>query len=123
MDARTDKVALGAALATLTEYWSQQTVGEANGSLFKIAKGTGSTTWHSHDDQDEVFLLMSGSLVIQLRGRDVTLAPGELFIIPRGVEHCPRADEEARFLIVGTSITSNTAGGKPEWSEGGGLPQ
>ncbi len=115
-DARADKVTIREALGGLDEFWSQTVVGEANGTLLKVAKGTGSTTWHSHDDQDETFLAIDGRLIVQLRDRDVTLDPGDLFIVPRGVEHCPIAPEEARFVILGTSITSNAAGGKPDWS-------
>ena len=117
-----DKVTLADEAATLTEFWSQKIVARGNGQLFKVAKGIGSTRWHSHDDQDEVFLLLSGQLKVQLRDRDVTLEPGDLFVVPQGVEHCPVADEEARFLIIGTDITSNAAGGKPEWSHDGGTP-
>jgi mannose-6-phosphate isomerase-like protein (cupin superfamily) len=105
------------------EFWSQETIGEANGSLFKAAKGIGATVWHSHDDQDEVFLVTHGTLVIELRTGDVSVGTGELCVIPRGVEHRPRADSEVRFLIVGTSVTSNAAGGKPAWSRDGGLPE
>jgi len=104
------------------EYWSQETIAEANGSLFKAAKGVGSTTWHAHDDQDEVFLVTHGTLVVELRDGDVVARAGELLVVPRGVEHRPRADEEVRFLIVGTSVTSNAAGGKPGWSVDGGTP-
>jgi quercetin dioxygenase-like cupin family protein len=117
-----EKVTLAEEAATLTEFWSQRVVASANGQLFKVAKGIGSTRWHSHDDQDEIFLLLSGSLRVQLRDGDVELEPGDLFVVPQGVEHCPVADEEARFLVIGTGITSNAAGGKPEWSHGGGLP-
>lgn len=115
-DARVEKVVIAEALDGLDEYWSQRILGEANGTLLKVAKGTGSTRWHSHDDQDETFLVVDGDLVVQLRDRDVRLGPGELFIVPRGVEHCPVADDEARFIILGTSVTSNAAGGKPDWS-------
>jgi mannose-6-phosphate isomerase-like protein (cupin superfamily) len=104
------------------EYWSQETIGEANGSLFKAAKGIGSTSWHAHDDQDEVFLVTHGTLIVELRSGDISVEAGELCVIPRGVEHRPRADSEVRFLIVGTSVTSDAAGGKPEWSRDGGLP-
>jgi quercetin dioxygenase-like cupin family protein len=110
------KVNLAAEAATLTEFWSQRVLAQANGNLFKVAKGIGSTNWHSHDDQDETFLVLSGRLTVQLRDRNVELGPGELFVVPRGVEHCPVAAEEARFLLVGPDVTSNTAGGKPEWS-------
>ena len=107
-------------LDTVTEYWSQRVVAEANGNLFKVAKGTGATHWHTHDDQDETFLLLDGALTIQLRDRDVHLRPGDLFVVPRGVEHRAASDGEGRFLIVGPSVTSNAAGGKPEWSYPGG---
>lgn len=100
----------------LTEFWSQQVVGKANGNLLKVAKGIGSTTWHTHDDQEETFLLLTGRLTIQLRSGDVHLEPGDLFVIPRGVEHCPLAHEEAHFLLIGPDVTSTTAGGKPAWS-------
>jgi mannose-6-phosphate isomerase-like protein (cupin superfamily) len=110
------------AAAGLAEFWSQRVLFDANGSVFKVAKGIGSTRWHAHDDQDEVFLVTHGELIVQLRTGDVTVGEGEIFVVPRGVEHCPRADAETRFLIVGTSVTSNAAGGKPEWSAGGGLP-
>ena len=117
-----EKVDLAAEAAELTEFWSQRVVGSANGNLFKVAKGIGSTTWHTHEDQEETFLLLSGRLTIRLRTGDVVLEPGDLFVIPRGVEHCPLAEEEARFLLVGPEVTSTAAGGKPQWSAGGGTP-
>jgi mannose-6-phosphate isomerase-like protein (cupin superfamily) len=116
------KVRLDDAAGGLGEFWSQDVVGRANGNLLKVAKGIGSTTWHSHADQDEVFLVTSGTLVVQLRTGDVTLGPGELLVVPRGVEHCPKAEEEVHLLLIGPEVTSNAAGGKPEWSRGGGLP-
>jgi len=117
-----EKIALAHEAATLTEFWSQKVVATGNGQLFKVAKGIGSTTWHSHDDQDEIFMVLTGQLRVQLRDRNVDLDPGDLFVVPRGVEHAPVAEEEARFLVVGTNITSNAAGGKPEWSRDGGAP-
>lgn len=117
-DARIHKVSIPDALSELSEYWSQRVVGQANDTLLKVAKGIGSTRWHSHEDQDETFLVFSGTLKVQLRDRDVLLGPGDLFVVPKGVEHCPVAEEETRFLILGTTITSNAAGGKPDWSYG-----
>ncbi len=102
----------------LTEFWSQQVVGSANGNLFKVAKGIGSTKWHTHDDQEETFLLLRGQLTVQLRSGDVELSAGDLFVVPCGVEHCPYAEKEAHFLIIGPDVTSNAAGGKPAWSYG-----
>jgi mannose-6-phosphate isomerase-like protein (cupin superfamily) len=116
------KVRVDEAAAALEEFWSQQVVGSANGNLFKVAKGIGETMWHAHDDQDEVFFVISGELVVQLRSGDVTLGAGELLVVPRGVEHCPRADGVVHLLLVGPEITSNEAGGKPAWSYGGGEP-
>lgn len=108
-----DKVNIRLALAAIQEHWSQKTIAEANGQLFKLAKGQGSTRWHKHDDQDELFIVYEGQLSIQLRDRTINLGRDELFVVPRGVEHCPRADEEAAFMIIGLNITSNEAGGKP----------
>lgn len=114
----TNRIRLRDELDTITEYWSQRVVAEANGSLFKVAKGTGATGWHSHDDQEETFLLVDGSLTVETRDDAVELSPGDLFVVPRGVEHRALTDGEARFLIIGMSVTSNAAGGKPEWSYG-----
>ena len=111
-----DKVSPAQAAAALEEFWSQRTIGEANGNLFKVAKGIGSTNWHAHDDQDETFLILRGHLTIQLRSGNIELDQGDLFMIPRGVEHCPKADDEVHFMLVGPQVTSNAAGGKPEWS-------
>jgi mannose-6-phosphate isomerase-like protein (cupin superfamily) len=108
-----DKVNIRKELASVKEHWSQRTIGEANGQLFKVAKGLGATNWHKHDDQDELFILYKGCLTIQLRDKNIELHKDEMLIIPRGVEHCPIADEEVEFLIVGLNITSNEAGGKP----------
>ena len=109
-----DKVNIPSALAGLAEFWSQQTVAEANGQLFKVAKGIGSTRWHQHDDQDELFIVYTVQLTIQLRERNIELREGDIFVVPRGVQHCPRADRETGFLIVGLNVTSNAAGGKPD---------
>ena len=113
MTAQHDKVNPAGEAATLTQFWSQRVIGSANGNLFKVAKGIGATSWHTHDDQEETFLMLEGRLTIQLRDRDVELGPGDLFIVPRGVEHCPLAREEARFLLVGPDVTSTAVGGKP----------
>ena len=111
------KFAVAGEAAGLTEFWSQRVLASANGNLLKVAKGTGSTNWHAHDDQDETFLLLSGQMTIQLRDGDVPLLPGDLLVIPRGVEHCPRVDgDEAHFLLIGPEVTSTAAGGKPDWS-------
>jgi mannose-6-phosphate isomerase-like protein (cupin superfamily) len=118
MSAELSKVRVDEAARELAEFWSQRVIGQANGSLFKVAKGIRSTNWHSHDDQDEVFFVTSGELVVQLSSGDVTLGAGEMLVVPRGVEHCPKADDVVHLLLVGPEITSNDAGGKPAWSYG-----
>lgn len=111
-----ERIGLRDELDAVTEYWSQRVVAEANGNLFKVAKGTGATGWHSHTDEEETFLLVDGVLTIEMRDRTVELRPGDLFVVPRGVEHRATSDTEGRFLIIGPSVTSNAAGGKPQWS-------
>ena len=108
-----DKVNIREALSSVTEHWSQKIIGEANGQMFKVAKGIGETKWHKHDDQDELFILYKGRLTIQLRDRNIDLYEGDMFVITKGVEHCPKAESEAEFLIAGLNVTSNAAGGKP----------
>jgi mannose-6-phosphate isomerase-like protein (cupin superfamily) len=108
-----DKVNIREALDSVKEHWSQKIIGEANGQLFKVAKGEGEIRWHKHDDQDELFILYKGHMTIQLRDRNIELYPDDMFIVPKGVEHCPNAHGEVEFLIVGLNITSNAAGGKP----------
>lgn len=108
-----EKVNIRKELETIKEHWSQKTIGESNGQLFKLAKGLGSTNWHKHDDQDELFILYKGHLTIQLRNKEIQLYEDEIFIVPKGIEHRPIAEEEVEFLIVGLNITSTEAGGKP----------
>ncbi|MEO7002421.1 MAG: cupin domain-containing protein [Ktedonobacterales bacterium] len=109
-----NKVNIREALASVEEYWLQKIIGVGNGQLFKVARGIDETRWHTHDDQDEVFILYKGHLTMQLRDCDVELYTDDLFIVPKGVEHCPRANGEVEFMIIGLNITSNAAGGKPD---------
>ncbi|MWA15639.1 cupin domain-containing protein [Streptomyces sp. BA2] len=106
-------VSIADRLAGFSELWSQKTVATLNDYEVKLAKLHGEFVWHSHEDTDELFLVISGQLTIQLRDGDVTLAPGELFVVPRGVEHCPVADEETAILLFEPAGTLNTgdAGG------------
>ncbi|MEJ8841523.1 cupin domain-containing protein [Lacibacter sp. H375] len=108
-----EKVNIIDELSTIKKYWTQKIIGVANGQLIKLAKGVGEINWHKHDDQDELFLLYKGHLTIQLRDQAIDLYPNDLFIVPKGVEHCPKADGEVEFLIMGINITSNAAGGRP----------
>lgn len=109
-----DKVNLNDAFSKIHKIWTQQIVGEANGQLIKLAKGEGEINWHKHDDQDELFILFKGHMTIQVQGKNIELYPNEFFIVPKGVMHCPISHGESEFMIMGLSITSNQAGGRPE---------
>lgn len=112
-----EKVNIAEALSTIQTYWNQKIIGSANGQLIKLAKGIGAINWHQHDDQDELFLLVKGHLTIQLRNKNIELYPNDLFVVPKGVAHRPKADAEVEFLIIGLNITSNSAGGRPhDWT-------
>ncbi|MGH8285233.1 MAG: cupin domain-containing protein [Steroidobacteraceae bacterium] len=101
-------VNLAAKLATFAEHWQPRTVAEFNGHDIMVVKVQGEFRWHKHDDTDDFFLVLKGNLTIELRDRRVRLAPGELFVVPRGVEHRPVAEEEAHVLLIEPTGTPNT---------------
>jgi mannose-6-phosphate isomerase-like protein (cupin superfamily) len=103
-----EKVDLAAALASFDEAFAPRIVAHYNESKVMVAKTRGEFVWHSHPDTDDLFLVLDGRLTIQLRDRSVELGPGELFVVPRGVEHCPRADPEAHILLIEPVGTPNT---------------
>ncbi|PYQ48164.1 MAG: hypothetical protein DMF59_16890 [Acidobacteria bacterium] len=103
-----DKVNLAEKLSTFSERWQPHIVGELNGQHVKIAKILGDFVWHHHEAEDELFLVVKGSITIRLRDRDVNLKEGEFFIVPRGVEHCPVAKEEAHIVLFEPAGTLNT---------------
>lgn len=103
-----NKVNLKEKLDRFDERWSPKIVGELNGQYVKIAKLEGEFPWHSHEHEDELFLVVEGRIVLHLRDRDVPLEAGELFIVPRGVEHRPTAEEEASVLLFEPISTVNT---------------
>ncbi|MES2393208.1 MAG: cupin domain-containing protein [Acidobacteriota bacterium] len=105
----TDKINLAAKLSTFTDLWSPRTIAHCNGSSVMVVKAQGDFVWHKHDDADDFFLVLKGTLELQLRDRTITLNPGELFIVPRGVEHCPRAAEEVHLLLIEPTGTLNTS--------------
>lgn len=103
-----DKVNLESKLSQFAEYWSPKTVTQFNGHDVMVVKAKGEFVWHKHDDTDDFFLVLQGRLTIQLRDRDVHLGPGELFVVPKGVEHRPMADEEVHLLLIEPMGTPNT---------------
>jgi mannose-6-phosphate isomerase-like protein (cupin superfamily) len=102
------EINLAAKLSTFSEYYKPRTVGQFNGHDLMVVKVKGAFTWHKHDDTDDFFLVLKGQITIQMREGNVVLGPGELFVVPRGVEHCPVADEEAHLLLIEPTGTPNT---------------
>jgi mannose-6-phosphate isomerase-like protein (cupin superfamily) len=103
-----DKVNLAAKLARIDEVYKPKIVGEYNDNKLIVVRARGEFVWHKHDDTDDCFFVLKGRLAIQLRDREVELEAGELFVVPRGVEHCPRADPEAEVLLIEPMGTVNT---------------
>ena len=106
-------VDLAEKLASFSEQWSPKVVARLNDYEIKVVKLQGEFVWHSHDDTDELFLVLDGELTIQLRDGDVTLRPGQLFVVPRGVQHCPVATGEVHAVLIEPAGVVNTgnAGG------------
>ena len=102
------QVNLEAKLATFSEPWQPRTVARFNGHDVMVVKAQGEFVWHKHDDTDDLFLVLKGHLTIELRDRQVHLGPGELFVVPKGVEHRPVAKEEVHLLLIEPSGTPNT---------------
>lgn len=103
-------------LATFSEHWQPRVVGQFNGHDILVAKVKGEFVWHQHDDTDDFFLVLSGRITIRMHEGNVTLGPGEVFVVPKGVQHCPFAEEEAHILLIeptGTPNTGNTATAAP----------
>jgi mannose-6-phosphate isomerase-like protein (cupin superfamily) len=103
-----EKVNLAEKFNLFSEHWSPRIVGELNGQQVKLAKLLGSFDWHHHEHEDEMFLVVKGSLTLRLRDRDIVLEEGEFFIVPRGVEHQPVAEQEAYVLLFEPASTLNT---------------
>jgi mannose-6-phosphate isomerase-like protein (cupin superfamily) len=107
-DAMTDPIDLPAALASLDEPWSPRTVAVLNDYDIRVVKTKGEFTRHRHLETDEVFLVLSGSLTIRLDDDEVTLGPGQLYVVPRGVHHQPVSVDGANVVLIEPSVTINT---------------
>ena len=95
-------------LSMVSEHWTPKIVADFNGHDVMVVKVQGEFNWHSHADTDDFFMVLSGRLTIQLRDGDVVLNPGELYVVPKGVEHCPRAETETQLLLIEPAGTPNT---------------
>ena len=106
-------VDLRAKLALFSDHWAPRVVARLNDYDVKVVKLKGEFVWHTHEDTDELFLVVDGTLTIQLRDGDVSLGPGQLYVVPRGVEHCPIADGDVSVVLIEPTGVVNTgdAGG------------
>lgn len=97
------------ALTTVTAHWTPKVIGRVNDQYIKVAKLLGELVWHAHDDEDEMFLVVYGHLRIQLADdREVALDPGQFFVVPKGVQHNPVAEEEVGIVLIETVTTAHT---------------
>jgi mannose-6-phosphate isomerase-like protein (cupin superfamily) len=103
-----EKVNLAEKLSLFQDYWSPKIVGELNDSYVKVVKLKGEFIWHHHEAEDELFLILKGTLLMRFRDRDVWVNEGEFIIVPKGVEHCPVAPEEVHLLLLEPKTTVNT---------------
>jgi mannose-6-phosphate isomerase-like protein (cupin superfamily) len=109
-----EKVNLSQKLALVSEFWSPKAVGAVNDFHVKLVKLKGEFVWHSHELEDELFLVLRGRLRMQFRSGEVAVDPGEFIIVPHGMEHRPVADDEADVLLLEpkTTVNTGTAGGE-----------
>ncbi len=112
-----EKVNIKQKLALFNDYWSPKVVGELNGQFVKLAKFEGEFVWHKHDNEDEMFYVISGSFKLELRDKIIELKEGEFFIVPKGVEHKPVADKEVSVLLFEPKTTLNTGNIKNKFTK------
>ncbi|CAH9067435.1 hypothetical protein PSECIP111951_03793 [Pseudoalteromonas holothuriae] len=103
-----DKINLADKFSQFDEYWTPKIIAESNNQLVKIAKGEGELVWHKHDNEDELFIVFKGQLTLQLKTENIVLNPGEMYVVPKGVEHCPKATPDTHFLMVEPASTAHT---------------
>jgi mannose-6-phosphate isomerase-like protein (cupin superfamily) len=102
------KVTIKEKLELFKDYWSPKIVGDLNDSYIKLAKLHGEFTWHKHDHEDELFLVVKGKLLIKFRDQDIYLDEGDFLVIPKGVEHLPIAENEVHVMLIEPKTTLNT---------------
>lgn len=103
-----DAINLRHALDEVKEHWSPRVVGRVNDQYIKVAKVKGEFTWHKHDNEDEMFLVVYGKLVLQFEDGEVTLGPGDFYVVPKGKLHNPVAEEECGLALIETVTTLHT---------------
>lgn len=103
-----EKINLVQKFSLFNEHWQPKVIAELNGQAVKLAKVKGEFVWHHHDVEDELFYVVKGTLKMKLRDRDVVLNEGDMFVVPRGVEHKPVAEEEVWMMLFEPGSTLNT---------------
>ncbi|WP_419906930.1 cupin domain-containing protein [Hoeflea sp.] len=103
-----EKINLAQKFAQIPDYWMPRIAAESNGQHVRFAKLKGEFVWHSHDDEDELFIVVKGRLTVRFRDREVNVSEGEMLVIPRGVEHMPVADEEVHLINITRAETTMT---------------
>lgn len=102
------KINLNQKFSLFNDYWSPKIIGELNENFIKLVKLQGDFVWHSHKDEDELFIIIKGKLTIKFRDQDLTANPGEIILIPKGVEHCPSVEEEVWVMLIEPKTVINT---------------
>ena len=108
------KINIKEKFSLFSEEWTPKIIAESNGQLVKIAKGSGELVWHIHENEDELFIVFRGCLTIKLRDKNIVLKEGEMFVVPKGVEHCPLAEEDTHFMMIEPATTAHTGTLKSE---------
>src|SRR5215208_5461002 len=103
-----NKINLKEKFELFSDQWSPKIVGEVGDQYIKLAKVQGEFVWHKHDNEDELFMVVKGKLTIKMRDGDVELNVGELFVVPKGIEHCPVAEEETHIILLEPKATAHT---------------
>jgi mannose-6-phosphate isomerase-like protein (cupin superfamily) len=103
-------VTLSEKLKLIADHWHPRIVARVDGYHVKLVKVKGEFVWHAHADQDEMFLVIEGDIVIRMHDGDVSLSAGDLFVVPKGAEHCPFAEDEASLLVLARADTDQTGG-------------
>lgn len=95
-------------LSLFSEHWTPKIIGELNGQYVKLAKVKGEMVWHDHENEDELFYVIKGKLLLKLRDKDIYLKEGDMYIVPKGVEHLPIAEDECHLLLFEPKSTAHT---------------
>ena len=102
------KINISEKFGLFSEEWTPKIIAQTNGQLVKIAKGSGELIWHQHEHEDELFIVFKGHLTLQLRDQNIELSPGEMYVVPKGVEHCPFAVPDTHFMMIEPVSTEHT---------------